>query len=132
MECLISVPEGCQPLAGGCARHERYPRTLNGSMPTPVRGRSRKSVERFWKEHSRTGQCEPKQIGGYRRSRLEKHDRTLRRWIVGQPGLTLRELQKQCREQWQVAIGLTALWHRLERLGLSYKKNDARRRARSA
>jgi transposase len=41
-------------------------------------------------------------------------------------------LQKQCREQLQVAIGLTALWHRLERLGLSYKKNDARRRARSA
>jgi hypothetical protein len=24
------------------------------------------------------------------------------------------------------------LWHRLEQLGLSYKKNDARRRARSA
>jgi hypothetical protein len=23
------------------------------------------------------------------------------------------------------------LWHRLEQLGLSYKKNDARRRARS-
>jgi transposase len=95
-------------------------------------GVSRKSVERFWKQHCRTGQCQPKQIGGYRRSRLEKHDRTLRRWIVGQPGLTLRELQKQCREQLQVAIGLTALWHRLERLGLSYKKNDARRRARSA
>jgi hypothetical protein len=28
-----------------------------------------------------------------------------------------------------VAIGITALWHRLRRLGLSYKKNDARRRA---
>jgi transposase len=95
-------------------------------------GVSRKSVERFWKQHSDTGQCQPKPIGGYRGSRLEKHDRTLRRWIVGQPGLTLRELQKQCREQLQVAIGLTALWHRLERLGLSYKKNDARRRARSA
>src|SRR5271154_4230436 len=73
-------------------------------------GVSRKSVERFWNEHRLTGACQPKQIGGYRRSRLEKHDRTLRRWIVGQPGLTLRELQKQCREQLQVAIGLTALW----------------------
>ena len=29
-------------------------------------------------------------------------------------------------------IGITALWHRLEQLGLSYKKNDSRRRARSA
>ena len=28
-----------------------------------------------------------------------------------------------------VKIGITALWHRLDRMGLSYKKNDARRRA---
>ena len=95
-------------------------------------GVSRKSVERFWKQHSLTGACRPKQIGGYRRSRLEKHDRTLRRWIAGQPDLTLAELRKRCREQLKVAIGTTALWHRLERLGLSYKKNESRRRARSA
>jgi transposase len=95
-------------------------------------GVSRKSVERFWQQHCRTGQCEPKQIGGYRRSRLAKHDRTLRHWIAAQSGLTLAELQKRCLEQLHVAIGITALWHRLERLGLSYKKNDARRRARSA
>ena len=28
-------------------------------------GVSRKSVERFWKQHRVTGQCRPKQIGGY-------------------------------------------------------------------
>lgn len=95
-------------------------------------GVSRKSVERFWKQHSLTGACHPKQIGGYRRSKLEKHDRTLRRWIAKQSDLTLSELQKRCLEQLQVTIGITALWHRLEQLGLSYKKNDARRRARSA
>jgi transposase len=95
-------------------------------------GVSRKSVERFWKQHCQTGACQPKQIGGYRRSRLAKHDRTLRRWIAAQADLTLRELQQRCRKQLHVAIGTTALWHRLERLGLSYKKNDARRRARSA
>lgn len=95
-------------------------------------GVSRKSVERFWKQHCLTGACRPKQIGGYRRSRLEKHDRTLRLWLTGQADLTLAELQQRCRERLQVTIGITALWHRLERLGLSYKKNDARRRARSA
>jgi transposase len=95
-------------------------------------GVSRKSVERFWKQHCLTGSCHPKKIGGYRRSRLEKHDRTLRRWIGAQPDLTLHELQSRCLEQLKVAIGITALWHRLEQLGLSYKKNDARRRARSA
>jgi transposase len=44
----------------------------------------------------------------------------------------LSEIQQRCLEQLRVPIGLTALWHRLEHLGLSYKKNDARRRARSA
>jgi transposase len=95
-------------------------------------GVSRKSVERFWQQHCQTGECRPKQIGGYRRSRLEKHDRTLRRWLAAQADLTLNELQRRCLERLKVSIGITALWHRLEQLGLSYKKNDARRRARSA
>jgi transposase len=94
-------------------------------------GVSRKSVERFWKEHCLTGTCQPKKIGGYRRSRLAQHDRSLRRWIAAQPDLTLAELQRRCQQRLKVTLGITALWHRLEQLGLSYKKNDARRRARS-
>jgi transposase len=95
-------------------------------------GVSRKSVERFWNEHRRTGQCLPKQIGGYRRSRLAPHDRRLQRWIQARPDLSLVELQQRCLDQLDVSIGITALWHRLRRLGLSFKKNDARRRARPA
>jgi transposase len=94
-------------------------------------GVSRKSVERFWKQHCLTGECRPKKIGGYRRSRLEKHDRTLQRWIEAQADLTLREIQQRCLGQLKVTIGITALWHHLEHLGLRYKKNDARRRTRS-
>ena len=93
---------------------------------------SRKSVERFWKQHRMTGECQPKQIGGYRRSRLHKHAATLKRWIGQQADLTLVELQERCRQELSVKIGINALWHRLDQLGLSYKKNDARRRARSA
>jgi transposase len=92
-------------------------------------GVSRKSVERFWNQHRRTGQCLPKPTGGYRRSRLAPHDRRLQRWIEVQPDLSLVELQARCLARLGVSIGLTALWHRLRRLGLSYKKNDARRRA---
>lgn len=95
-------------------------------------GVSRKSVERFWHQHCTIGHCRPKQIGGYRKSRLKKHEKRLRRWIAEQPDLTLVELQQRCHEQLKVQIGLTALWHRLDRLGLSYKKNDARRRASTA
>ena len=92
---------------------------------------SRKSVERFWNQHQACGHCRPKQIGGYRRSRLRPHERTLRRWIAQQADLTLVELQQRCAAKLDLKIGLTALWHRLDRLGLSYKKNDARRRARA-
>jgi transposase len=92
-------------------------------------GVSRKSVERFWNEHRRSGQCFPKKIGGYRCSRLAPHDRRIARWIQAQPDLSLAELRQRCLDQLDVSIGITALWHRLRRLGLSYKKNDARRRA---
>jgi transposase len=95
-------------------------------------GVSRKSVERFWKLHCTSGHCRPKQIGGYRQSRLKKHEKRLRRWIAQQADLTLVELQQRCQKELDVQIGLTALWHQLDRLGLSYKKNDARRRASAA
>ena len=89
-------------------------------------------MTRFWKQQQRRGHCRPKQIGGYRRSRLRPHEKTLRQWIKRQADLTLVELQERCRTELEVTIGLTALWHRLDRLGLSYKKNDARRRASAA
>jgi transposase len=93
---------------------------------------SKRSVERYCKLHAMTGSLQPKRRGGYRRSRLEKHDETLRRWIREQPDLTLAELQQRLARKLQVSLGITALWHRLEHLGLSYKKNAARRGARSA
>ena len=92
---------------------------------------SKRSVERFWKKYLATGGVEPRQRGGYRRSRLEKHDRQLRRWIKEQADLTLAQLQERIAQELGVQLGTTALWRRLERLGLSYKKNPARRRARA-
>lgn len=83
-------------------------------------------------QYGRSGHCRPKQVGGYRVSRLKPHGKRLRRWIAQQPNLTLVELQLRCQKQLKVQIGLTALWHQLDRLGLSYKKNDARRRASTA
>ena len=95
-------------------------------------GVSRKSVERFWAQQGASGHCRPKQIGGYRVSRLKKHGKRLRSWIARQPDLTLGELQLRCQKELKVQIGINALWHQLDRLGLSYKKNDARRRAGTA
>lgn len=95
-------------------------------------GVSRKSVERYWNQYRATGHWRPKQIGGYRVSRLKQHEKRLRRWIAEQADLTLVELQQRCQKELKVRIGLTALWHRLDRMGLSYKKNHARRRASPA
>jgi transposase len=67
-------------------------------------GICKRSVERYWKTHQETGAVAPKQRGGYGR----------------------------LREQCGIDLGTTALWHRLEKLGLSFKKNAARRRARPA
>jgi transposase len=91
---------------------------------------SRRSVERYWKKYVSTGSIEPKQRGGYRRSRLAGHDQTLRLWIKEEKDLTLAELRARIARDLGIKLGTTALWHRLERLGLSYKKNVARRRAR--
>jgi transposase len=93
---------------------------------------SKRSVERYCKLQATTGSVQPKRRGGYRRSRLEKHDETLRRWIKEQADLTLAELQQRVARELKVRLGVTALWHRLEQLGLSYKKNAARRGAKPA
>ena len=104
-----------------------------GSVEVSQRFRvSRRTVARLYKQYERSGHLRPKQIGGYRRSRLEKHGRTLQRWIGQKADMTLAEMKERCLQQFGIRIGINALWHRLDRLGLSYKKNDARRRARPA
>jgi transposase len=97
-----------------------------------VFGVSKRSVERYWKRQMEEGTFQAKARGGYRRSRLEGHDEELRQWIAQQPDLNLEQLRERLLEQLSIRIGTTALWHRLEKLGLSYKKNAARRRARPA
>jgi len=92
----------------------------------------KRSVERYWSRVQQTGSAAPKQRGGYRHSRLEGHDETVRGWIAAQTDLTLAELQGRIRRELRIELSITALWHRLRRLGLSYKKNAARGRAAAA
>src|ERR1700685_50165 len=77
---------------------------------------SKASVERYWNQYQRTGKLEPKQRGGYRRSCLEGHDRSLRAWIGEKKDLTLAELRERILHDLGIKVGTTALWHRLERL----------------
>jgi transposase len=93
---------------------------------------SRSSAERFWNQYRLSGHLKAKQIGGYRISRLAKHGSTLKRWIAQKSDITLAQMRERLKEQFGIRIANTALWHQLDQLGLSYKKNDARRRARQA
>ncbi len=89
-----------------------------------------RTVERYWKRYVETDSVQPGRLGGYRTSKLAAHDGTLLRWIREKPDLTLVELQRRCAEELQVSVN--ALWYRLEKLSVSFKKNDARRRTRPA
>ena len=104
-----------------------------GSVEVSERFRvSRRTVARLFGEYERSGELQPKQIGGYRRSRLRKHGRTLSRGIEKQSDITLAGLSGRCRKELGGMIGVNALWHQLRKLELSFKKNDARRRTRPA
>lgn len=83
-------------------------------------GVSKRSVERFFKLQQQEGSVSPKKVGGYRRSRLEGHEAQLKRWIQQNNDATLAELRQLIRERLELEIGTTALWHRLEALGLNF------------
>jgi len=71
-------------------------------------------------------------IGGQRRSRLADWEPQLRVWIEQQPDLTLAEMCDRLSREMAVAITVSALWHQLDKWGLTFKKNAARERARAA
>jgi len=71
------------------------------------------------------------QRGGYRKSRVAQMEPTVREWLKKDPGLTLAQLCQRL-EQHDILIKAPALWHQMNKWGLSLKKNPARQRARKA
>lgn len=92
---------------------------------------SKRSVERYWKRYISEATIKPKQRGGYRISRLAPYDEQLCLWIKQDPSITLSEICTKLELELGIRIGMTALWHRLKNLGLSYKKNSTRHRTGS-
>jgi transposase len=65
-------------------------------------------------------------------SRLEGHEQALRGWINKEPELTLAALCARLQRRRGVRLGVSALWHGLRRMGLSYKKRACTPPSRSA
>lgn len=68
-------------------------------------------------------------MGGHRKSRIAHLETTLRSWLRDQPDLTLAELCDKLDER-GISIKIPALWHQMDKWGLSFKKNPSRQRAR--
>ena len=113
---------------------ERVLRALDrGDRPTEIARRF--EVSRIWvyqvrKREQETGVRSSFQIGGHRLSRLAQREQALRAWIAAEPDLTLAELQQRLAQQ-GVSIKIGALWHQLNKWGLTFKKNLAGQRART-
>jgi transposase len=87
-----------------------------------------RSTQRLWKRYRETGEVMPRRRGGGKKAILSGHDSVLQGWIKRQPDITLLELREALGKD-GIVVGKSALANRLDRLGLSYKKNPARRRA---
>jgi len=90
---------------------------------------SKRSVERWWKRWLENGERQARRIGGGRTSRLKPHEQAVRGWMAQKPDLTLEETCARLRREKGVRLRKSALAHQLVRMGLSFKKNFARRRA---
>ena len=70
------------------------------------------------------------QVGGHRRSRIAHLEKDIRDWVEAEPNLTLIQLCGRLAQR-GVQIKIPALWHQLNKWGLSFKKNAARQQARA-
>jgi len=80
--------------------------------------------------YERSGERGARKLGGYRRSRVAEMEPRIRAWLNERADLTLSELSQRL-AQHGVVIKTTALWHQLDKWGLTFKKNPARQRARA-
>lgn len=84
-------------------------------------------VKKLLQQRRRTGDLAPRhRFAGRKPKILDRHRQHLRRLLARQPDLTLGELRAATR----LACSLPAIHYALADLGLTYKKNAARQRAR--
>ena len=105
-----------------------------GDRPTDIARRF--EVSRVWVYQVRDrfrneGERGPLPVGGYRVSRVANLEPTIRAWIKERADLTLAEMCERLAVQ-GIQIKVPALWHQLNKWGLSFKKNAACQRARAS
>ena len=115
-------------------RERVFPALDRGEGPTAIA--KRLEVSRVWvylvrRRLEREGKRACLPIGGYRESVVAPLEAKLRSWINAKPDITLAEMCERLQVRHGVAIKAPALWHQLDKWGLSFRKNSARQRARA-
>jgi transposase len=113
---------------------DRILRALDrGERPTDISIRfevSRDFIYQVKNRRDKEGITHSLQIGGHRQSRIAPMETIIREWIKVEADLTLAALCERLKA-YDIVIKVPALWHQLDKWGLSYKKNSARQRARA-
>ena len=105
-----------------------------GDGPTVIAERfevSRVWVYRVKKRLEQIGERGSFRIGGHRVSRIAAAEQELRDWIAERPDLTLKKLCERLERDKGITLKTPALWHQLNKWGLTLRKNAARKRARA-
>ena len=93
---------------------------------------SKSYVSKCWIRWSTEGDNTAHQIGGSRKSVLQHQMSAIHAFIKRRKDVTLNDILQYCRDELGINIKQTALWHQMNKAGLSFKKNDTRIRARQA
>jgi Transposase and inactivated derivatives len=91
---------------------------------------SKSYVSKCWIRWVNEGDNTAHQIGGGRKSILQHQMPKIHRFIKTQDDVTLNDILQYCKNELGITIKQTALWHQMNKEGLSFKKNDTRQRAR--
>jgi len=95
-----------------------------GERPSAIARRL--EVGRIWvyrvrDRKQKTGSRTSLQIGGHRRSRIAGWEAQLRAWLKAEPDLSLQQMCDRLAQE-EVAVKPGALWHQLDKWGLTFKK----------
>jgi len=87
---------------------------------------------RWIERWTRTGSVDAMPGTGHSRSPLEQHEQWLLDLVAAEPDLTLEEIRTRLAAQKKLKAGTTSIWRFYQRHEITFKKNAARRRARSS
>ena len=87
---------------------------------------------RWVEQWTTTGSVEAKSGTGHSRSPLKACEQWLLDLVAAEPDLTLEEIRDRLCRTKKIDVAISSVWRFYDRNGITFKKNTARRRTRSA